>query len=181
MTLAWAISGCGMIRGRDGAGQDAELRDGEGREVSVAERISAAGPELVNHQTFTGTPVDALTASERAMSQGYASDASAAEVAAAPPRIDRRSVLYAIHLASYRTEASATAGWSVLTHEVPGVLEGLHPRVETVDLGPEQGVFLRLKAGPLDSREDAAARCAALSGAGYYCRAVDFEGRDVAN
>jgi hypothetical protein len=89
-------------------------------------------------------------------------------------------VLFALHLASYRTESSAEAGWRIISAEAPDPLEDLHPRVELVDLGPDRGVYLRLKAGPLDSRAEAAARCAALVDAGHYCQAVDFEGREIA-
>jgi cell division septation protein DedD len=98
---------------------------------------------------------------------------------ASGPVAAERSVLFAVHIASYRTEESAEAGWRIIRAEAPQALAGLHPRLEHVDLGPEQGVYLRLKAGPLDSRADAAARCAALVDTGHYCKTADFEGREL--
>jgi hypothetical protein len=89
-------------------------------------------------------------------------------------------VLFALHIASYRTESSAAAGWRIIAAEAPETLDDLHPRIETVDLGSERGVYLRLKAGPLDSRDEAVARCAALVEAGHYCQTADFEGRELA-
>lgn len=95
---------------------------------------------------------------------------------AMPPLGEERSVLYAVHLASYRTEAAAVRGWAVLRSAAPGTLAGLEPRLETVDIG-ERGVFLRLKAGPLPNQAEAEARCAALQSEGYFCQALDFTGR----
>lgn len=86
------------------------------------------------------------------------------------------SILYGLHLASYRSEPTATRGWEVIEHAAPAALDGLTARVETVDLGPEKGVFLRLKAGPIPARGEAEARCATLEKAGFHCRITTFEG-----
>lgn len=93
---------------------------------------------------------------------------------------EARSVMYAVHLASYRSDAAAARGWRVLTEAAPEALAGLTARVEVVDLGGERGVYRRLKAGPFASRADAEARCASLQAAGYFCQAVDFTGERVA-
>lgn len=84
--------------------------------------------------------------------------------------------MFALHLASYRSDAAAARGWEALRASAPTALEGLSPRIEVVDLGGEQGVFRRLKAGPLPNRDDAEARCALLQAAGLYCRPTDFTG-----
>ena len=92
----------------------------------------------------------------------------------APDLTGAASLFHGVHLASYRREAHLWAGWAALsaTH---GALAGLQPRIERADLG-ERGVYLRLKAGPLDTPQAARALCASLSAAGQYCAASDFTG-----
>ena len=160
--VALGAAGCSMFRDGEAPPPEAALHgdrvmDGDG--LTVADVVAAAA----------GAP----------MLRGDAAGPSAGRADPVSPAIAARSVLYGIHLASYRSETSAEAGWRILSSEAPAALDGLHPRVQSVDLGPERGVYLRLKAGPLDSRADAAARCAALVQAGHYCQAIDFAGWDI--
>ena len=71
------------------------------------------------------------------------------------------SVLFGVHLASYRQEDEAREGWSKLQRENPDELGLLEPRLETVEV-PERGSFLRLIGGGLSSREKAEALCSNL-------------------
>ena len=96
--------------------------------------------------------------------------------AAAPDLTGARSLLSAVHLASYRNPQNAEAGWRELQAGAPGALAGLEARLAEADLG-ERGVFLRLKAGPLDSPAAAATLCAQLEAAGHWCSPVDYGGR----
>lgn len=89
------------------------------------------------------------------------------------------SILYGVHLASYRDMATLARGWGVLTAASGGALTGLEPRIETADLGAERGVFLRLKAGPMAGPAEAERLCAQLAARGIYCRAADFSGRPL--
>ncbi len=86
------------------------------------------------------------------------------------------SVLLSVHLASYRSAATAQAGWEQLFAAAPAVLNGLEPRLERVDLGPDKGEFLRLKAGPVGSRAEANAVCDTLRAQGRYCALDAFNG-----
>lgn len=95
-----------------------------------------------------------------------------------PPPAPARSVLYAVHLASYRQDALARDGWTSLQARAGGALSDLAPRLESADLGA-RGVFVRLKAGPLPSRRAAEERCVRLEALGLYCQLTDFHGRDV--
>ncbi len=93
-----------------------------------------------------------------------------------PPLPQARSLLYAVHLGSYRSPGRAMRGFAELARKAPD-LAGLRARVEQVDLGPGKGVFERLKAGPLTSRAAAEALCGKLHTAGLYCSPADFTGR----
>lgn len=157
---AVGLAACSMYREGEARPIEASLHGDDGRLAGLVESISdAAEPPAGAAAAFPG---------------------ATGEVATGAPAAAERSVLFALHLASYRTEASAAAGWRIIAGEVPDALEGLHPRIETVDLGPERGVYLRLKAGPVDSGADAAALCAALIESGHYCKTADFEGRELA-
>lgn len=83
--------------------------------------------------------------------------------------------LYAVHLASYRIEENARRGWSQLSGKYPGVLGGLSPQVSIVDL-PGEGRFVRLIAGPYESRLSAARACDEIKARGDYCAILGFDG-----
>ncbi|MCW5723883.1 MAG: SPOR domain-containing protein [Maricaulaceae bacterium] len=88
--------------------------------------------------------------------------------------------VYGVHLASYRLEAHAESGWTTLLAMFPDVLEGLQPRLAEADLG-EQGVFLRLVAGPFAGHSAAEAACDALRAAGAWCAPGPFTGEPLAD
>lgn len=90
--------------------------------------------------------------------------------------ITTESVLYGVHLASYRRLQEAREGWSKLQRENPDELGLLEPRVETVTL-PDKGVFVRLIGGGFSSEEKAAALCARLEPKDVYCAVSDFDGQ----
>lgn len=92
----------------------------------------------------------------------------------APAMPSARSLQHGVHLASYRIRENALSGWRELQADHPQLVD-LQARFEPRDLG-EQGVFLRLKAGPFDSHGAALGFCAGLAGDAVYCMPVDFTG-----
>jgi len=89
--------------------------------------------------------------------------------------IETQSVLFGVHLASYRQLNEAREGWRKLQRENPDELGLLEPRIEKVDL-PEKGVFLRLIGGGFSSETKAGALCNSLKGRGLFCTVSGFEG-----
>lgn len=111
---------------------------------------------------------------------GVPQSAPAAAEDAAPEVIPPgQSVLYGIHIASYRTMDHVTQGWETMRAMLPDVLGVLEPRIEPADLG-ERGLYLRLKAGPFATRADADAACVELSRSAIYCQAMAFTGAPIA-
>lgn len=90
--------------------------------------------------------------------------------------IETASVLFGVHLASYRRQDEAREGWQKLQRENPDELGLLEPRVETVAV-EDKGVFLRLIGGGFSSEGKAEALCGSLKQKGLFCSVVSFEGQ----
>lgn len=85
------------------------------------------------------------------------------------------SVLYGVHLASYRTEEDARAGWRKLQRDNPDELGLLEPRTEWVTI-EGRGDFIRLIGGGFSSRAKAEALCETLKTKGLFCTVSGFGG-----
>ena len=131
------------------------------------ERLEEVGAEL-------GALANALFYAENAATAS--DDPVPAPSLSAPPAelLDAPSLRHGVHLASYRLESNARSGWQELVRGNPE-LTGLQARVER-RLIDERGEFLRLKAGPFDSRDQASALCQQLQAREHYCMPVDFSG-----
>jgi len=117
----------------------------------------------------------ALTRPDAAEAIAEPTDVVLRAIASAPDLTGAQSLMSAVHLASYREYENLLSGWSSLQADAPEVLGRLEARVSEVDLG-DRGVFLRLKAGPLDSPAMARALCAQLDAAGHWCAPADYTG-----
>ncbi len=76
-----------------------------------------------------------------------------------------------LHLASFRTEASARQAWQDALTRNKTALASLKPIIRKVDLGQERGIFYRLMAGTFNSMSDAEAVCIQLKQNNQFCRA----------
>jgi hypothetical protein len=85
------------------------------------------------------------------------------------------SILWGVHLASYRRAEEASAGWRKLQRDYPDELGLLEPRIERISI-TGKGIFLRLVGGGFSSRDKADALCASLSSKGVFCRVANFGG-----
>ncbi len=79
---------------------------------------------------------------------------------------------YRIQLASFRDRDAVDRGWKAFLAKAPVLLVDLIPDVQEVDLGPERGIFYRLRAGPLRSREAAEKLCELLGEVDLECLVV---------
>jgi cell division protein FtsN len=79
----------------------------------------------------------------------------------AKPVVAAKPTGHLIQVGAYRTQAKAMAGWARLVKANKALLGGLKPVVVRADLG-NRGVFHRLRAGPVDGPEAAAALCRRL-------------------
>lgn len=146
-----------------------------------AETVAAAAmedPRAVEKQALESAP-------EPPQAEMPAPAAEAAEKqpskskATKPARTSMAETEYAVHLASYRKVKTVQKEWARLVNAHPEHLMGLRLRVAPVDLGPDRGKFLRLKAGPLPGRDFAKKLCRALKKKGLYCAVMRFTGRQL--
>ena len=94
--------------------------------------------------------------------------------------VDAPSLRHAVHLASYRGVETAREGWGELVSAHGDLLGSLDARLSEVEIAG-QGRYLRLKAGPFDTADEARTVCRALIATGEYCAVVDFSGRRMAD
>jgi hypothetical protein len=103
--------------------------------------------------------------------------AATTSVASTAPAVTTTQVatakLYAVQLASYRSEAEATAGWQTLTTEQKDLLAKLPHAVAKADLGADKGVYYRLQAGAFSDRQAAKALCSDLQTRSIDCMVVE--------
>jgi hypothetical protein len=81
--------------------------------------------------------------------------------------------VYTVQLASYRSEAEATAGWQTLTTEQEDLLAKLPHAVAKADLGADKGIYYRLQAGSFSDRQAAKALCSDLQTRSIDCMVVE--------
>lgn len=129
----------------------------------------AASPALAR----TDVPVQT---SPRLVQPTFASEATVFENEAEGGDIKTESVLFGVHLASYRHMDEARSGWRQLQRENPEELGLLEPRVEEITI-EGKGQFLRLIGGGFASRDKAEALCGQIKSRGLFCTVESFEGQ----
>ncbi|WP_019962326.1 SPOR domain-containing protein [Woodsholea maritima] len=90
------------------------------------------------------------------------------------PTVNNRDVVRGqdeifVHLASYRSEEMAQAGWREMVAQYGSILAGLYPRIIRADLG-ERGIYYRLHAGHFLDQASAQALCERLKSVDVYCQ-----------
>lgn len=76
-----------------------------------------------------------------------------------------------LHIASFRSEASARQGWQEVLERNKAIIGTLKPIIRRIDLGEGKGVFYRLMTGSFTSMSDAEALCVKLKQNNQFCRA----------
>ena len=139
-------------------------------------------PESIIVTAAEATPLSSeevpVESTPRLVEPSFASVESVFENEANNAAIPTTSILYGVHLTSYRKEEELIAGWRVLQRENPDQLGLLEPRVERVTF-EDRGEFLRLIAGGFSSKEKAIALCDRLKRRNVYCAVTDFTGDRV--
>ncbi|HUX78711.1 MAG TPA: SPOR domain-containing protein [Alphaproteobacteria bacterium] len=67
-----------------------------------------------------------------------------------------------IQLGSLKSHDLAELEWSRVSQKHKDLLGGLTPAIQKVDLGADQGIYYRLRTGPLENEEEAKKVCASL-------------------
>ena len=115
----------------------------------------------------------APTAVEAAPSEPASMTATAGTTPAVTTTQIAAAKVYTVQLASYRSEAEATAGWQTLTTEQQDLLAKLPHAVAKADLGADKGIYYRLQAGAFSDRQAAKALCSDLQTRSIDCMVVE--------
>jgi len=100
-----------------------------------------------------------------------AAPGAAAPAAAADNPLNTPITGPVLHLASFRSVASATNGWQEVLERNKAALSNYKPIIRRVDLGEGKGVFYRLMTGSFPSLSEAEATCVKLKQNNQFCRA----------
>jgi len=79
-----------------------------------------------------------------------------------------------VHLASFKSRASANKAWTQLQRAQRALLRGLKPSIKRVNLGRRKGTFYRLIAGPVSSTGAANSLCRKLKQRRQYCKPAEM-------
>lgn len=126
-------------------------------------------------RALADAPAKPVQPSPRLVQPSFASGQETVFENEAKSALKTSSVLYGVHLASYRTDEDAKAGWRKLQRDNPDELGLLEPRVEAVTI-EDRGDFIRLIGGGFSSRDKAEALCVTLKGKGLFCAVTSFGG-----
>lgn len=117
-----------------------------------------------------GTEAGNKTASARTAAKPAAPAAGTTSSAAENP-METQITGPVLHLASFRSEASARQGWQQVLEGNKAALGTMKPIIRRIDLGEGRGIFYRLMAGSFASMADAEATCVKLKQNNQFCRA----------
>ena len=77
-----------------------------------------------------------------------------------------------VQVTSFRLPENAEQHWQNVNADYPEIFAGLDKRIVRADLGPERGVYYRLRIGPFATKEDADLKCQELMDAGLGCLVI---------
>ena len=162
---------------------DTQQETAEAASPSSSDGAAAPKPANPNATVVAAADADQALAdapppveqSPRLVQPSFSEEETVFENEAGSGEIKLSSVLFGVHLASYKTMDKARAGWRELQRKYPDELGLLEPRVEQVMI-PERGVFLRLIGGGFSSQEKATSLCERLKNKGRYCAIAGFNG-----
>lgn len=136
--------------------------DAEKRMIDAVLRTGLFPPK--GGEAAAAKPAPAKTAAKPA-----AAEAGGPEAGESP--MTRQITGPVLHLASFRSEASAMRGWQEVIDRNQATIGALKPIVRRVDLGEGKGIFYRLMMGSFTSMADAEATCVKLKQNNQFCRA----------
>lgn len=79
---------------------------------------------------------------------------------------------WSIQLTSFRKPENAEVHWQEVSNDYPELFDLVGKRILRFDLGPEKGVYYRLRIGPFLDKEEADAKCLVITEAGLGCLVI---------
>lgn len=79
---------------------------------------------------------------------------------------------WSIQLTSFRKPENAEAHWLEVSEDYPELFDLVGKKILRFDLGPERGIYYRLRIGPFLDKEEADAKCFEITEAGLGCLVI---------
>lgn len=158
----------------DAGSDNAEAKAPAGERRSERRRETVVASADVDG-ALSQSPAPPVDPAPRLVQPTFASERDTVFENEADSEIATASVLYGVHLASYRRLDDAQTGWRRLQRDNPDELGLLEPRLEPVSI-EDQGEFLRLIAGGFATQEKAAQLCERLKARRIFCAVTHFGG-----
>lgn len=79
---------------------------------------------------------------------------------------------WSVQLTSFRRPENAETHWQEVLVLYPDIFTGLEKRIVRADLGPERGVYYRLRIGPFADKVAADSKCQELTDVGLGCLVI---------
>lgn len=136
--------------------------DTERRMIDAVLRTGLLPPKGSEAAAAAAKPAQAKTAAKPAASSAAADGDSP---------LTRQITGPVLHLASFRSEASAMKAWQQVVENNKAILGPLKPIIRRVDLGEGRGIFYRLMTGSFTSMAEAEGVCVKLKQNNQFCRA----------
>lgn len=137
-------------------------RSNANNQLSEVTKTSKPRQTEIEAKIARGTPAKPLIRSET----------SAAGAKFGNNKDEQEDTRYRVQLASLRSLSAVRESWERLYKRHTGLLRSLKLVVERKDLGQSRGVYFRMQAGPVGSREKARALCAKLKVHNLSCIVV---------
>lgn len=100
-------------------------------------------------------------------------------VASLTPNFDAGDEGFGVQLGSYRDEDGPASAWEKIKADAGGILDDMEPVIARADLGPEKGVFFRLRTPSFGDRASAEQLCSELAARNVECLVVRTEAENV--
>ncbi len=138
-------------------------------EPKTPEAVIVAGAEALD---TVEVPVESTP---RLVEPSFVAVDAVFENEAADVNLETTSLLFGVHLASYRNPEDAALRWREFQEKYPDQLGLLEPRVQSITIAG-RGEYHRLIVGGFASRSKADALCENLRMAKLYCEVMPFSG-----
>ncbi len=162
-----------VLAGEGENGRGEETGNGEEQAAVKAPPAKPEEPAAGASAPAQDEPAEPMSEPEQVAATPSAEETPAESKPGKPPTTAELIGPFRVQLAAFRTPEEATQTWLRLQEGNKDLLGDLDLVIEKVDLGEEKGIFYRLQAAPLKSRDAAEGLCGKLQARDVSCIVIE--------